>query len=70
MEEIKLLKGGRTIHSGFKLPVPLLDTSVSSLRSNSQDAVLLRKASLIIIDEVTMLTKHGLRCIDNVLKKL
>ncbi|GBL73242.1 hypothetical protein AVEN_159297-1 [Araneus ventricosus] len=27
-----VLKGGRTIHSGFKLPVPLLDTSVSSMR--------------------------------------
>lgn len=26
-----LLKGGRTVHSGFKLPVPLLDTSVSSI---------------------------------------
>ncbi|GBM31756.1 hypothetical protein AVEN_56874-1 [Araneus ventricosus] len=23
-----LLKGGETVHSGFKLPVPLLDTSV------------------------------------------
>ena len=41
-----------------------LDTSVSSLRSNSQDAV------LIIIDEITMLTKHGLKCIDNVLKEI
>ena len=30
-----LLKGGRTVHSGFKLPVPLLDTSVSSIRLNS-----------------------------------
>jgi len=27
-----LLKGGRTVHSGFKLPVPILDTSTSSMR--------------------------------------
>jgi len=50
-----LLKGGRTVHSGFKLPVPLLDTSVSSMRLNSAEAHTLRQASLIIIDEITML---------------
>lgn len=27
-----LLKGGRTVHSEFKLPVAVLDTSVSSMR--------------------------------------
>ena len=65
-----LLKGGRTVHCGFKRPVPLLDTSVSSMRPNSADAEVLRKASLIIIDEITMLPKHGLRCIDKLLREL
>jgi hypothetical protein len=65
-----LLKGGRTVHSGFKLPVPLLDTSVSSMRPNSEDAEILRQASLIIIDEITMLPKHGLRCIDTLLREV
>src|SRR5258705_12974767 len=59
-----LLRGGRTVHSGFKLPVPLLDTSVSSMKTTSPEAENLRQAVLIIIDEVTMLTKDGLRCID------
>lgn len=65
-----LLKGGRTVHSGFKLPVPLLDTSVSSMRINSPEAELLRKASIIIIHEITMMPKHGLRCIDKLLREL
>lgn len=65
-----LLKGGRTVHSGFKLPVPILDTSVSNLRMRSNDADVLREAALIIIDEATMLYKDGLRCIDRVLREL
>lgn len=65
-----LLKGGRTVHSGFKLPVPLLDTSVSSMRLNSPEAAVLRGASLIIIDEITMLPKNGLRCIDKLLREV
>ncbi|GBM93424.1 hypothetical protein AVEN_268464-1 [Araneus ventricosus] len=65
-----LMKGGRTAHSGFKLPVPLLDTSVSSMRPTSPEADKLRQAVLIIIDEITMLTKDGLRCIDSLLRHL
>jgi hypothetical protein len=65
-----LLRGGRTVHSGFKLPVPLLDSSVSSMKANSPDAELLEKAVLIIIDEITMLTKEGIRCIDLLLKEI
>jgi ATP-dependent DNA helicase PIF1 len=65
-----LLKGGRTAHSGFKLPVPLLDTSVSSMRVDSKEAEVVRQASLLIIDEITMLNKHGLRCIDKLLQEI
>jgi len=59
-----ILKGERTVHNGFKLPVPLLDTSVLSIRFNSPEADNLRNASLILIDEITMLLKNGIRCID------
>lgn len=65
-----LLKGGRTVHSGFKLPVPIDDTSVSLMRLASDDAKLLHNASLIIIDEITMLSKDGLRCIDLLLRDI
>ena len=65
-----LLKRGRTVHSGFKLPVPILDNSVSSMRGQSSEAAVLHKAKLILIDEITMLPKHGLRCIHMLLCEL
>jgi hypothetical protein len=63
-----LLAGGRTIHSGFKLPVPLDERSVSSMRAGTTNANNLRDASLILMDEISMLSKHGLRCIDKLLR--
>ncbi|GBN76710.1 hypothetical protein AVEN_209576-1 [Araneus ventricosus] len=54
----------------FKSPVPLLDTLVSSMRSTSPEADKLREAVLIIVNEITMLTKDGLRCIDSLLRDL
>ncbi|GBN23979.1 hypothetical protein AVEN_122791-1 [Araneus ventricosus] len=65
-----LPKGGRTVHSGFKLPVPLLDTSVSSMRPTYPEADKLRQTELIIIDEITILTNEGLRRIDSLLRYL
>ncbi|GBM36696.1 hypothetical protein AVEN_221963-1 [Araneus ventricosus] len=65
-----MLKGGRSVNSGFKLPVPLLDTSVLSMRLTSPEADKSRQAVLIIIDEIAMLTKDGLRCIDSLLRDL
>ena len=35
-----LLKGGRTVHSGFKLPVTMLDNSVSSMLLATHEAEL------------------------------
>ncbi|GBM11546.1 hypothetical protein AVEN_240680-1 [Araneus ventricosus] len=67
---VTLLKDGRTVHSGFKLSVSVLETSVSSMIPASTDAQQLREAKLIIIDEITMLTRDGLRCIDILLKEI
>jgi len=65
-----LMKGGRTVHTGFKLSVPLVDSSVSGLRQTLAEADEFRRASLILIDEVTMLPKIGHHCIDQVLRDL
>uniref|UniRef100_A0A8C5PGY6 ATP-dependent DNA helicase n=1 Tax=Leptobrachium leishanense TaxID=445787 RepID=A0A8C5PGY6_9ANUR len=65
-----LLEGGRTYHSQFKLPVPLLDTSTSSMRQTSNDATVLRKTKIIIWDESTMAPSNALRCIDKLLQEL
>ena len=65
-----LLKGGRTIHSGFKIPLSAVETSVSSMKIPSFDSNKLRDACLIIIDEASMLSSHSLRIIDKLLKEI
>jgi hypothetical protein len=65
-----LFKGGRTYHSGFKLPVPLLETSSSSMRGCSAEAQFLRGVKLIIWDEASMTPAHALDAVDRLLKEL
>ncbi|XP_076047239.1 ATP-dependent DNA helicase Pif1-like [Oratosquilla oratoria] len=65
-----LLTNGRTAHSGFKLPIPLLETSTSSMRIPSPESEKIKKASLIIIDEASMLSGNALRVISNLLKEI
>ncbi|XP_050337773.1 ATP-dependent DNA helicase pif1-like [Bactrocera neohumeralis] len=65
-----LLPGGRTSHALFKLPVPILDTSVSSMRPNSKEAQLLRKTDLFIWDEVSMVPKDAINIVDKLFKDI
>lgn len=65
-----LLSGGRTIHSGFKLPLNLHESAVSSMSLKSEQARSLFHSKLIVIDEISMLPKHGLRCIDRLLRDI
>ncbi|MGL4850985.1 MAG: hypothetical protein ACRC28_19020, partial [Clostridium sp.] len=39
-----LLENGRTVHSGFKLPVPLNESSVSRLQPNTPEAARIMEA--------------------------
>lgn len=45
--EADLLKEGRTTHSGFKLPIRITETSVSSMKPHSAEG-----GAFIIIDGV------------------
>ena len=65
-----LFADGRTVHSGMKLPVPHTETSISRLKLNSPEAFKIKNASLILIDEVSMMSKHALNAIDEVLRRL
>ena len=56
------------MHSGFKLPMPIVETSTSSMHMNSSEAENFRRAVLIIIDENSGMTTHALRCINLLLK--
>ncbi|XP_029651251.1 ATP-dependent DNA helicase pif1-like [Octopus sinensis] len=66
-----LLPQGRTVHNGFKLPVPILENSTSLMKIPSQRSEELKLADLIIIiDEASMLSGNTLRCIDLLLKEI
>ena len=65
-----LLSGGRTSHSQFKLSVPLNDRSTSSMRLTSDEAQLIREASIIIWDEATMAPNDAYRYADQLLRDI
>jgi ATP-dependent DNA helicase PIF1 len=65
-----LLPNGRTYHSQYKLPIPILSNSVSNVKTGSKDATVIRNASLLIWDEVTMASVHALNCVDRLLKEI
>jgi len=64
-----LLPSGRTYHSQYKLPVPLVENSVSSMLLTSADAQIL-EADLLIWDESTMAPTHALKAVDRLLKEI
>ncbi len=53
-----LLIGGRTIHSTFKVPIEIHESSVCNIRKNSVLGDLIRAADLIIWDEAPMQHRH------------
>ncbi|XP_053552307.1 uncharacterized protein LOC128643486 [Bombina bombina] len=65
-----LLDGGRTYHSQFKLPIPLLETSTSNMRMTSKDAEFIRNAKLLIWDEASMTPGIALKCVNNLLQEI
>lgn len=65
-----LLIQGRTLHNVFKLPIPILENSVSSLSVNSAQAQFIKSASIIIIDEISMCPLNALKLIDRFLNDL
>lgn len=65
-----LLIGGRTLHNVFKLPIPILDTSVSNVTPNSKEGRYINSASLILIDEISMCPLQVLKVIDKLLRDL
>ena len=54
----ELLEGGRTAHSKFKIPIPILPDSTCNISRNSCLAKEIEAAPLIIWDEAPMLHKN------------
>ncbi|CAF3572606.1 unnamed protein product [Rotaria sp. Silwood1] len=65
-----LLPEGRTVHSRFKLPVPILKTSTSSIRPNSKEAEEIRKTQVFIWDEAPMAPCYALNAVDILLRDI
>ncbi len=65
-----LLRGGKTVHSTFKLPVPLNENSTSSITPTSTEAARLKDTVMFIIDEASMVSKSALHAIDILLQDI
>ena len=59
-----LLKGGRTSHSRFKIPIPCHESSVCTIPKNSELAGLIRETSLVIWDEAPMQHRHIMEAVE------
>ena len=59
-----LLKGGRTAHSCFKIPIPCHESTVCNISKNSHLADLICITDLVIWDEAPMQHRHVLETVD------
>jgi ATP-dependent DNA helicase PIF1 len=64
------MPGGRTAHSRFKIPIRLTDSSMCNFTKQSGTAELLRRASLIIWDEVAMTKRQTIETLDRSLQDI
>ena len=65
-----LLKGGRTSHSAFKLPLVLNETSVSAIKPGTVDGRRLKEAAVIIWDEAPMAPKSAVHTFERLLRDI
>jgi hypothetical protein len=65
-----IMPSGRTAHLCFKIPLILDDRAFCNFIKQSGTAKLLRTASLIIWDEVTMMKRQDVEALDNILRDI
>lgn len=58
-----LLDGCRTAHSRFKIPITILETSTCNISIQSSLTILIRNASIIILDEAPMMHRYVFECV-------
>uniref|UniRef100_A0A8I6WJ47 ATP-dependent DNA helicase n=1 Tax=Hordeum vulgare subsp. vulgare TaxID=112509 RepID=A0A8I6WJ47_HORVV len=59
-----IMRGGRTAHSRFKIPIKLTHNNMCSFTKQSGMAEFLKQASLLIWDEVAMTKRQALETLD------
>ena len=65
-----LLKGGRTAHSYFGIPIPVLNTSTCNVNLNTKLGKLLNESKLIIWDEAFMTHTYNILAVSRMLKNI
>jgi ATP-dependent DNA helicase PIF1 len=65
-----LLPCGRTAHSKFKIPIPILESSICTIEKGSDLAEMLKLTQLIIWDEAPMAHKFCFEALDKSLKDI
>jgi hypothetical protein len=65
-----ILKGGRTSHSTFSIPIDIDEGSVCHIKKQSETAELMKKVRLIIWDEVPMQHRHACEAVDRTLRDI
>ena len=61
-----IMPGGRTAHFRFKIPIKLDNNSMSSFTKQSGTVELLRRATLVIWDEVAMTKRQAVETLHNI----
>ena len=64
------LVGGRTAHSRFKIPIPIMENSTCNIKAQSDLAKLIKQASLIIWDEVFSCHRYNIEAVDRTLRDI
>ncbi|XP_078431766.1 uncharacterized protein LOC144703444 [Wolffia australiana] len=59
-----LLEGGRTLHSTFKIPIPVTHVSTCGFSPDSMIGHQILSASIIIVDEAPMMHRHVYETLD------
>ena len=62
--------GGRTVHSDFKIPIPCYVEIVCDISMDSKIANDIRRASLIIWDEIVVCLRYYIEAVDRTLRAI
>jgi ATP-dependent DNA helicase PIF1 len=65
-----LLEGGTTYHSRFGLGIHTNETTTCKIKPTSKKAKLLREASIVIWDEVTMTLCFNMDAVDRLFREI
>ncbi|KAI3858523.1 hypothetical protein MKX03_018820 [Papaver bracteatum] len=65
-----MLPGGRTSHSRFQLPMTPTSTSMCRTKKQTEEAKLLRHATVLMWDEATMAHRYSLEAFDQTMRDI